>query len=74
MLTFSTENTLSLEPKSPLGTFACSTTRLLYCSPVSCLLWPALLSTFYLLLLRWRRMRAQNNTFYAKQSQFPEGC
>jgi len=25
MLTFSTENTLSLEPKSPLGSFACST-------------------------------------------------
>jgi len=34
MLTFSTENTLSLEPKSPLGTFACSTIYFLLTSPL----------------------------------------
>jgi len=33
MLTFSTENTLSLEPKSPLGVFACSTIYFLLTSP-----------------------------------------
>jgi len=48
MPTFSTENTLSLEPKSPPGVFACSTTRLLYCSPV--LLSPLACSTIYFLL------------------------
>jgi len=48
MLTFSTENTLSLELKSPLGVFACSTTRLLYCSTV--LLSPLACSTIYFLL------------------------
>ena len=48
MLEFSTENTLSLEPKSPLGVFACSTTRLLYCSTV--LLSPLACSTIYFLL------------------------
>jgi|GEM_PF-943036 len=34
MLTFSTENTLSLEPKSPLGVFACSTIYFLLTSPL----------------------------------------
>ena len=33
MLTFSTENTLRLEPKSPLGVFACSTIYFLLTSP-----------------------------------------
>ena len=55
MLTFSTENTPSLEPKSPTGSFACSTTRLLYyslallfyCSPVSFGLLYYLLSTHF---------------------------
>jgi hypothetical protein len=47
MLTFSSENTLSLELKSPLGVFACSTTRLLYCSPVSFGLLYYLLSTCF---------------------------
>jgi len=34
MLTFSTENTLSLEPKSPTGSFACSTIYFLLTSPL----------------------------------------
>jgi len=34
MLTFSTENTLSLEPKSPPGVFACSTIYFLLTSPL----------------------------------------
>jgi len=34
MLTFSTENTLRLEPKSPLGVFACSTIYFLLTSPL----------------------------------------
>jgi len=34
MLTFSTENTLSLEPKSPPGSLACSTIYFLLASPL----------------------------------------
>jgi len=34
MLTFSTQNTLSLEPKSPLGVFACFTIYFLLTSPL----------------------------------------
>ena len=34
MLTFSTQNTLSLEPKSPPGVFACSTIYFLLTSPL----------------------------------------